>query len=122
MKVLVAKCLAGHACRYHGQPTPPRAKLLERLQRKHEIVLVCPEELAGLPTPRPPARWHGDRLIADGQDVTKVFQVGAARALIIALDADATKFYGLKFSPSCDPKRGITCLLFTQAGIKCRLG
>lgn len=120
--VLVAKCLAGHACRYHGMAVPPRAALLERLARRHEIVLVCPEQLGGLPTPRPPSRWREGRLLADGQDVTAAFLAGAAKALAIAQQAGATKFYGLRYSPSCDPQRGITCRIFELAGIKCLLG
>jgi hypothetical protein len=52
----------------------------------------------------------------------KTFQAGAARALAIAQDAGAARFYGLRNSPSCDPKIGITCRLLTAAGIKCIAG
>jgi uncharacterized protein YbbK (DUF523 family) len=121
-KVLVAKCLSGAACRYHGEGVAPRARLLARLREDHRIVYVCPEQLAGLPTPRPAARWRGGRLIAAGQDVTELFQAGAEKALAIAQDAGAARFYGLRNSPSCDPKNGITCRLLTAAGIKCIAG
>jgi uncharacterized protein YbbK (DUF523 family) len=120
--VLVAACLCGIACRYHGELTPPRTKLLERLAQKFRLVLVCPEQLGGLPTPRPPARWKADRLWAAGQDVTEAFERGARLALNEAEEAGALAFYGLRHSPSCDPKNGITARLFAQKGIACRFG
>lgn len=120
--VMVAKCLAGYACRYHGRLTPARVKLLERLQKRYRIVLVCPEEESGLPTPRPPARWQGDRLIADGRDVTEFFDRGARIALQRAKETGARKFYGLRWSPSCDPVTGMTCRLLKRHKIKTHFG
>lgn len=120
--VLVAACLAGIPCRYHGQAAPPRTKLLERLAKKHRIIFVCPEQLGGLSTPRPPARWKGGRLWAAGQDVTEAFERGARLALEEAQAAGALAFYGLRSSPSCDPKNGVTARLFAQKGLACRFG
>ena len=120
--VLVAACLNGVPCRYHGQAAPPRKALLERLQRKYKIVFVCPEQLGGLPTPRPPSRWIKGRLMAAGKDVTEYFERGAEKALKKACEAGAQVFYGLCGSPSCDPKTGVTARLLAREGIKTRFG
>jgi uncharacterized protein YbbK (DUF523 family) len=120
--VLVAACLNGDPCRYHGQAAPPRKALIERLQRKYKIVFVCPEQLGGLPTPRPPSRWSKGRLMAAGKDVTEYFELGAERTLEKAREMGALAFYGLRGSPSCDPKTGVTAQLLTQAEIKTRFG
>lgn len=120
--VLVAKCLSGAPCRYHGYAAPPRRALLERLRARHEIVFFCPEEAAGLPTPRPPTRWREGRLIAAGQDVTETFIRGAQLTLKLALERQIRKFYGLRFSPSCDPRTGVTARLLLRHEIRCLFG
>ena len=116
--VMVSKCLAGVACRYHGQMSPPREDLLRRLRAKYRVILVCPEQLGGLPVPRPAARWRNGRLIAAGQDVTPQFELGAARTLEQAQAEGVIKFYGLKQSPSCDRERGLAAQLLQKHGIK----
>jgi uncharacterized protein YbbK (DUF523 family) len=120
--ILVARCLSGEPCRYHGRATPPRTKLLDRLARKYHIVFVCPEQLGGLPTPRPPARWHGDKLISGGEDVTGAFFRGASEALRIAERMKAVKFYGLNGSPSCDRDTGITAMMLSDHGVTVHRG
>ena len=120
--VLVAKCLAGYPCRYHGCAVPPRQRLLSRLAERHEIALFCPEEASGLPTPRPASRWRDGKLMADGQDVTPFFQRGAELALNLARRLGAVKFYGLRWSPSCDPQTGVTAQALSKHGIKCHFG
>lgn len=50
--VLVSACLAGLPCRYDGLATPHPQVL--RLAAEGRILPVCPEQLGGLPTPRPP--------------------------------------------------------------------
>lgn len=123
--VIVAACLAGYGCRYHGKVTPPRSKLLKRLKEKYgkeQIILFCAEQAGGLPTPRPPAYRQKGRLIAAGKDVTLSFAIGAQKALNLAEKRRVIKFYGLRNSPSCDPKNGVTCNLLTKHGIKCHYG
>ena len=120
--VIVAKCLAGVPCRYHGEAAPPRRALLARLDARYEVLLFCPEEEAGLPTPRPPARWRDGRLIAAGKDVTEFFQRGAELTLQLAKAHRVKKFYGLRLSPSCDPETGITARLLRRHRIRCLYG
>ena len=51
--MLISACLLGVECRYDGsgQMLPS----LEALMERYELIPVCPEQLGGLPTPRPPA-------------------------------------------------------------------
>ena len=120
--VMVAKCLSGAACRYHGRPTPRRHRLLDRLAAKNQVVFFCPEEASGMPTPRPPARWRDGRLIAAGRDVTQLFDRGARLALELAQRLGVKKFYGLRGSPICDPRSGLTARLLRGRRIKCHFG
>lgn len=110
-RTLVSACLLGRACRYDGasKPSPAVARWLQA--RGGEVVAVCPEELGGLPTPRP-AAWlsggDGAAVLAgaarvvrgqDGADLTEAFRSGARRALAAAPDASAAVLKAR--SPSC---------------------
>ena len=65
-------------------------------------VPICPEQLGGLATPRPPAEQTGDRVMTEnGADVTEAYEKGAKEAV------KAADLYGCRFallkekSPSC---------------------
>lgn len=84
--VLVSACLAGRECTYQG--THRASDDVLRLVREGRAVLVCPEEEAGLGTPRPEAEIvaaTGDDVLdgrarvmtVDGQDVTAQYLAGA---------------------------------------------
>ena len=80
MRILVSACLLGLCCRYDGQSK--RDDRVLRLAEKHELIPVCPEQLGGLPTPRPPAEIRDGRVINRlGQDVTAQYEKGAAETL-----------------------------------------
>jgi uncharacterized protein YbbK (DUF523 family) len=75
---------------------------MEALLHKHICIPVCPEQMGGLPTPRPPAERRGEGIFTvDGADVTAAYQRGAEAALELA------KLYGCEAavlkerSPSC---------------------
>ncbi|MBI1923589.1 DUF523 domain-containing protein, partial [Candidatus Poribacteria bacterium] len=53
MKTVISACLMGVKCRYNGLDSK-NEKLTGELGMD-EWVPVCPEQLGGLPTPRPPA-------------------------------------------------------------------
>ena len=79
MKILVSACLLGVCCRYDGKSKPCQAVL--DLAKKHELIPVCPEQLGGLSTPRPPAEIQGEYVRKqDGGDVTAQYQKGALEA------------------------------------------
>ena len=100
MKILVSACLLGARCRYDGESKahPEMAALSEQ----HILIPVCPEQLGGLPTPRPPAERKGERVVTQtGTDVTEQYRRGAEEALklyrLLGCDAAVLK----ERSPSC---------------------
>lgn len=61
--VLCSACLLGLCTRYDGE-SKPNKKVIE-LAKKEILVPVCPEQLGGMPTPRPPQQLQG----CSGEDV-----------------------------------------------------
>jgi uncharacterized protein YbbK (DUF523 family) len=136
--VLVSGCLLGISCRYDGKSCKDET-LLKRLS-KRPVVSLCPEQLGGRPTPRPPARIVGGSgpdvllgsakvLDSNGLDVTEEFLRGAE------LTCKAAKLLGVKKaflktgSPSCGwretgktPDRcavmGVTAALLARQSVK----
>ena len=99
-RVLVSACLLGVCCRYDGKSKP--AAGMERLSEKYELVPVCPEQLGGLPTPRPSAEICGERVITkEGADVTAQYEKGAAEALRLAEMFGCGRAVLKARSPSC---------------------
>ena len=83
MNILVSACLLGLRCRYDGKANPNAAVLA--LRERHTLIPVCPEQLGGLPTPRSPSEWQGERIRnADGADVTMQYLRGAEEAVRLA--------------------------------------
>ncbi len=130
MRLLVSACLLGCACRYDGGSKPCEAAL--RLAEKHELFPVCPEQLGGLPTPRPPAEIRGERVVSrEGADVTAAYQKGAEEALRLCrlLRADGAvlkarspscgkgQVYDGSFSGALAPGDGIAARLLQAHGI-----
>lgn len=78
--MLVSACLLGANCRYNAEPKAHEGVL--ELAELHELVPVCPEQLGGLPTPRPPAEIRDGRVMTrDGRDITENYERGAREAL-----------------------------------------
>jgi uncharacterized protein YbbK (DUF523 family) len=102
---LVSACLAGIKCRYDGNSNEIEA--VKKLLEAGEAVLVCPEQLGGLPTPRTPCEIivdeYGNRRIVskDGKDCTQQFVQGAAKSLEIAQSNGIKKAILKAKSPSC---------------------
>ena len=83
MNVLVSACLLGLPCRYDGRAKPCPAVLA--LRTRHTLIPVCPEQLGGLPTPRPAAEWQGERIVnRESRDVTAEYLRGAEGAARLA--------------------------------------
>ncbi len=137
---LVSSCLLGLATRYDGTDNFSQS-VIDYLQR-HELVPVpvCPEQLAGLPTPRTKCwftcgdgsdvlRSCGNICDEAGQDMTDAFHRGADETMKIA-DLTQSKLAILKQrSPSCGNRHihrngqlvngmGVTAARLQQAGLK----
>ena len=113
--ILISACLIGNRCRYDGEGFD-RYPELARLVEAGKAVPVCPEQLGGLPTPRPPAEIQGGdgqdvlegqaRITRqDGHDVTEAFLAGARETLEIARRCGATSAILKARSPSCGGKQ-----------------
>ena len=100
MKILVSACLLGANCRYDGG-TNRRDQVVELL-KDHTLIPVCPEQLGGLCTPRPPVEWIGDKAMNNqGADCTEQFCRGAEEALKMAQLYDCKLAILKAKSPSC---------------------
>lgn len=141
-KILVSRCLLGHAVRYDGGAHGP-IDLLLRWQAEGRVVALCPEVAGGLPTPRPPAEIAGGQgaAVLDGEvavrtvagdDVSAAFLAGAAAALAL-VRAHGIRIAVLKArSPSCGNREnydgsfsgrrvageGVTVALLRRAGVQ----
>lgn len=130
--ILVSACLIGINCKYSGDNNE-NEKVKEYLRSK-EFTLVCPEQLGGLSTPRPPAEIVDGRVITkeDNKDVTENFVRGAEETLKIAKLYVCSEAILKEGSPSCGcnliydgsfsgkkiPGKGITAKLLEEEGIK----
>ena len=129
--VLVSACLFGQsACRWHGRKIP-MSPYVRRFMEDHpdvQLIPVCPEQLGGLPTPRPPVKVRKGRVYqtaierenrneVTGPDVTEYFVAGAQATLAIAKKYCCKRAILLKISPSC-ARTGITGKLLLENGIE----
>lgn len=127
-KCLISSCLIGLCTRYDGQ-SRPNQRCLKYLS-EFTYIPICPEQLGGLPTPRPPADLSGGDgvdvltgfasvLTKEGHDVTENFLAGAEAVLKIALAQDIRLALLKARSPSCGVKQlGVTAALLERNGIK----
>jgi len=129
--VLVSACLLGLRCRYNAEPVANERVLA--LAKMHTLIPVCPEQLGGLPTPRPPAERLGERVVSnDGTDVTSAFIKGAEETLLLARILGCKTAILKARSPSCGHGRiydgsfsgtlihgsGVTAELLAKNGIR----
>lgn len=99
MKV-VSACLAGVPCRFDCQ-AKERAQVRDWVEQGLAVA-VCPEQMGGLSTPRPPSEIQNGKVMTNqGVDVTAAFVAGAEVALKVALENGATEAYLKSKSPSC---------------------
>ena len=102
-RYIVSACLAGENCRYDGQNNYDER--IETLVKEGLAVLVCPEVMGGLHTPRIPCERYGNRVInKNGEDKTIEFQEGADISLDIALRKNIKRAILKERSPSCGVK------------------
>lgn len=138
MKYLFSACLMGVRCRYDGTSNENLSCL--ELWKKEGGVIVCPEQMGGLATPRRPSTIEGGdghavldkraRLLNDeGVDVTENFLRGALESARLAELAGVRAAYLKGGSPSCgckttniswgkSPGCGVGAALLQRRGIK----
>ena len=138
---LVSACLCGVDCKYNGKNNLNEKCL--KLLREGKAILVCPEQMGGLTTPRIPSEVSGCSkdiiecnkgkvLDKEGNDVSIQFIKGAEEALKIAKESGIKKAILKEGSPSCGSSfiydgsfsskkikgEGITTYLLRKEGIK----
>lgn len=131
LNILVSACLLGHPCRYDG--TARLHPSMEILSQGRDILIpFCPEVAAGLPVPRLRAECRGDLVLTEAlEDVTSLFELGAHKALELAMEYACPIAILKERSPSCGcgmiydgnfqanliPGMGVTARRLVQAGI-----
>jgi len=138
MEYIVSACLAGVRCRYDGSDNLNYE--VAELVASGKALPVCPEQLGGLSTPRPPAEINGGdgktvlkgeaRVVTENRDdVTRAYIMGAREALKLAQLVGARKAITKEQSPSCGcryiyrgneviPGKGVMVALFEKEGIE----
>lgn len=115
--IIVSACLLGENCKYSGGNNKSE-NVIKYLEDK-EYILVCPEQLGGVSTPRNPSEiiTYGNKdgndvlsgctkvLSNKGIDVTKNFIQGAEETLKIAKEHNAKTAILKAGSPSCGYKK-----------------
>ena len=142
--ILISACLAGRNVKYNGSnnAVPWLCEWIER--HKEQVLLVCPEVMGGLSTPRLPAeiqprevnsgagpeKWRVVNKV--GEDVTEQFLIGAEKVLELVKQHHITSAVMKANSPSCSgfyiydgtfsgtkvKGQGITAALLMENGVK----
>ncbi|OEU69489.1 MAG: hypothetical protein BA863_14340 [Desulfovibrio sp. S3730MH75] len=98
--IIVSGCLAGLICKYNGEDSSD-ARVVE-LVKNGKAIPLCPEQLGGLPTPRPCCEILENRVVTtQGMDVSKNFLRGAEEGVKLAKLVGAKKAILKSRSPSC---------------------
>jgi uncharacterized protein YbbK (DUF523 family) len=137
--ILVSACLLGLATRYDGTSKRNPTVLAWLEQERLLPIPVCPEQLAGLPTPRPRTRFtqgDGAAVLAGsgsvascaGQPMNEAFVRGARATLQVAQLTGCRRALLKERSPSCGvhqvhcgeqlvPGMGVATALLATSGI-----
>lgn len=133
--MVISACLCGCNCKYSGGNNENEQCV--KLFKEGKAVLICPEQLGGMTTPRLPAEISKrDKKIfvinKAGENVTEFFEKGAEESLKIAKLVNAKIAILKEGSPSCGSNyiydgefsknkikgEGLTAKLFRKNGIK----
>ena len=137
--ILVSSCLLGVKTRYDGTDNRNQ-EVIEYLRSNNLIPIpICPEQLAGLSTPRPKCWFsqgdgrtvvdkRGQLVTENGKDISEAFLHGASETLKIAKIADCTQAILQQRSPSCGTNsvylnetlvagEGVTTALLRKSGL-----
>ena len=138
--ILVSACLLGLATRYDGKAKRSQA-VMDYLQRENLLPIpVCPEQLAGMSTPREKTFFQsgsgrevlageGHAVSESGESMNEVFCRGAWMVLQIGLLSHCRRALLKERSPSCGvhqvylgeaktPGTGVTTALLIEKGFE----
>jgi len=103
-KIGISACLLGVHCKYNGKHNL-NLKILSQIKGK-ELVLICPETMGGLNTPRIPCeiQLDGRVLNQQGDDVTENFVLGSLLSLEKLEKNHCSQVILKDGSPSCGYK------------------
>jgi len=97
---IVSACLAGINCKYNGGSSANQKVM--KLVKEGKAIPLCPEQLAGFPTPREKREKKDSRVITEsGEDVTALMEKGARETLAVAKIFDVREAILKARSPSC---------------------
>ena len=133
---LISACLCGVNCKYDGANN--YNEKCNELFISGKAILICPEQLGGLTTPRVPSELqakakdilegNGKIVTKEGMDVTKQFIKGAKEVVEIAKKLSISTAILKERSPSCGVNfvydgnkvkgKGITAEMLNEIGIK----
>jgi uncharacterized protein YbbK (DUF523 family) len=121
--VLVSLCLLGVPCRFHGKRVVMghrigRPTLISKLEAEYRLLPLCPEQLGGLPTPRPAARVNGRRVETAEGEITEAYERGTEIVLELVERFGIKQAWLLKDSPACGRGYGVTARKLEAAGVK----
>ena len=138
--ILVSSCLLGLKTRYDGTDNYSQAVIDYIEVNRLTPIPVCPEQLAGLSTPRPKCWFSqgdgesaltrsGTLVTENGQDITDIFLHGARECLKIAKLAHCKRAILQQRSPSCGSQQvylaeklvkgvGVTTALLKNSGLQ----
>lgn len=139
--LLVSACLLGLATRYDGGDE--RCGTVIALGERYFLIPVCPEQLGGLPTPRPGAEiisGDGDDVFAgrarvetaDAVDVSSAYMRGAEESVKLAgilgarqavlkarsPSCGCREIYDGSFRGACRPGMGVAAAALARAGVR----
>ena len=135
--ILVSACLLGAHCTYDGRLN--NNGRIAALSRNQQSIPICPEEIAGLGTPRPAShllvdgpevlKGQGKVVLDNGDDVTERFVSAAHKVLELCQQNGVKEAYLKSKSPSCGygplkinhektEGQGVTAALLLAHGIK----
>lgn len=133
--IIISACLCGCNCKYNGENN--KNEQCVKLFKEGKAILICPEQLGGLSTPRTPCEIiENNGLIKVvnklDEDLTENFKKGAEEALKLAKLVNAKVAILKENSPSCGSSFiydgtfsnnkikgiGITAKKFIENGIK----
>ncbi|MBQ7104584.1 MAG: DUF523 domain-containing protein [Bacilli bacterium] len=102
--ILVSACLCGVNCKYNGKNNL-NEEMMELL-KSGEALLICPEQMGGLTTPRNPSEIkiinnEVKVFMNDGTEVTANYKRGAEEVLRLAKELNIKKAILKKKSPAC---------------------